>query len=119
MSAFPKLNTGAVAQYPLGRRRRPSTRVLAFVDGSEQRFRLHRAAARAWTLRLGLLDEDELAALERFFAAQQGPAQTFTFTDPWTGEAVENCRMAEEELETVLRDPLRGETTLTIVEDVE
>ena len=39
MNEFPKLKTGAVAQYPAQRTTRYSTHVMRFMDGSEQRYR--------------------------------------------------------------------------------
>ena len=39
MSAFPKLKTGAVAQYPASRALSQATEVVRFLDGTEQRYR--------------------------------------------------------------------------------
>ncbi len=89
MSAFPILRTGAVAQYPLDRAVRFQTQSVRFMDGSRQRFRLYGAGLRRWTIRLDLLDEQELAAVTAF-AEQQGTA-VFPFTDPVTGDQVADC----------------------------
>lgn len=91
MASFPALKTGAVAQYPSDRTTRFSTQVLRFLDGGEQRFRVFGAPLKKWLIRLELLDDQELAGLEEFFAEQQGQAGTFSFTDPWDGTTHANC----------------------------
>jgi hypothetical protein len=91
MANFPALKTGAIAQYPSDRTRRFSTGVYRFLDGAEQRFPGYGAPLRQWTIRLDLLDEAELVALEQFFVDQGGRAATFTFTDPWDGTVAPSC----------------------------
>ena len=80
MASFPVLKTGAVAQYPLEYGVHFVTQSVRFMDGSQQRFRLHGTGLRRWTLKLDLLGEDELAAVMAF-VEQQGSAP-FAFTDP-------------------------------------
>jgi len=60
-------------------------RVFRFLDGREQRFQDYGAPLRQWTIRLSLLDEAELNALESFFRSHGGKAQSFAFPDPWDG----------------------------------
>lgn len=91
MATFPALKTGVVAQYPSDRKRRTSTQVFRFLDGSEQRFAGFGAPLKRWLIRLELLDETELAGIEEFFGEQGGQAGTFTFTDPWDGTVHANC----------------------------
>ena len=67
MARFPKLKTGAVAQYPVVRELRRSTEVKKFLDCGEQRFRDFAAARRRWVIALEKLDETETARLARFF----------------------------------------------------
>ena len=76
MANFPALKTGAVAQYGSDRSRRFSTRVLRFLDGSEQRFPGLGTPLLQWVIRLDLLDESELANLELFFEDEGGRAAT-------------------------------------------
>jgi len=62
-----------------------------FLDGSEQRFAHYGSPLRRWTIRMDLLDEGELAALEQFFVAQGGQYGTFSFTDPFDGTVCPSC----------------------------
>jgi hypothetical protein len=97
MNEFPKLKTGAVAQYPAQRLTRFSTQILHFVDGSEQRYREWSGALRRWVIELTALDEEEIDALESFVIAEQGNYGTFTFTDPWDGEEYSECSLEDPE----------------------
>ena len=117
MAAFPVLNTGAVAQYPSTRIVEAPVRVLRFVDGSEQRFRSTRAAARRWVVRLSCLSDAELALIESFFTQQQGEAGAFTFTDPWDGTAYGNCSFESNELQAWLAGEDRGAVAVVIREN--
>ncbi len=96
MARFPKLKTGAVAQYPAAREQRYSTEVKKFLDCGEQRYRDFAAARRRWVIALELLDETETAQLARFFDQQQGRLSVFEFEDPWTGTVVPACRFGED-----------------------
>ena len=116
MAQFPKLKTGAVAQYPITREARLRNDSLRFVDGSYQRYRDAGAVRRRWTIQLELLDEGEVAAMEEFFAAMQGMYTPFTFTDPWDGHEYENCRLASDGAEFVATGEMRGSTTLTVTQ---
>jgi hypothetical protein len=113
---FPRLKTGAVAQYGSVEGRRFATRVYRFVDGGEQRFRVRGEAERRWVVKLSRLDEGELAALDRFFQGMQGPAQEFEFQDPRTGEVHGRCRLDEEVMALQLRQGHGGEAEIGIVE---
>ena len=86
MTEFPRLKSGAVAQYPAQRVVRFSTHVMRFVDGSEQRYREFSGPLRRWVIQLATLDEEEMDAMESFFLAEQGGYGTFTFVDPWDDE---------------------------------
>ena len=117
MAAFPRLNTAAVAQYPSTRIIEAPVRVLRFVDGSEQRFRSTRGAARRWVVRLSCLNDAELARIEDFFAEQQGEAGAFTFTDPWDGTVYADCSFESDELQAWLAGEDRGAMTMVIREN--
>lgn len=93
MQEFPRLKTGAVAQYPAIRTTRFSTQVMQFVDGSEQRFREFSGPLRFWEIRLMRLDEEELDAMEAFFLAEQGGFGTFSFIDPFDDVEYPNCSL--------------------------
>jgi hypothetical protein len=114
MPAFPTLKTGAVAQYPLERGVRFSTQAIQFLDGSQQKYRLHGTGLRRWAVRLTRLDEQELSALIAFVESETGAA--FSFTDPLTGVQVPNCIIAGERFEGRMASELRGDTNLVIEE---
>jgi phage-related protein len=117
MSGFPRLKTNAVMQYPAARVVEFSTQVVRFVDGSEQRYRNLGAPLRSWVIRLELLDESELAALEDFFTGMQGAFGAFTFTDPRDGREYANCSLEREWFATVLAGEMRGGTVLVVREN--
>ncbi len=117
MIAFPLLKTGVVLQYPATRMIQNPTCVLSFLDGTEQRFPLYRSPLRKWTIRLDLLDENEMAALEDFFLAEQGQAGNFAFTDPRDGSAYPNCSLEGDAIPLEFRDLASGRTTLVVKEN--
>jgi hypothetical protein len=114
MANFPVLKTGAVAQYPLDRGVRYSTQTVRFMDGSQQNFRLIGVGLRRWTLKLDLLDEQELGAVIAF-VEQQGSA-TFAFTDPVTGDNVATCMISGQQFDATMTRELDGQTTVVIEE---
>jgi len=116
MADFPKLKTGAVAQYPVTREARLQNQSLRFVDGTYQRYRDAGAVRRRWTIRLDLLEEGEMAAIEEFFLATEGAYATFTFTDPWDGHAYAGCRLESDEAALLAAGEMRGITTLTVTQ---
>jgi hypothetical protein len=116
MATFPSMKTSAVAQYPARRSVRYQNETVRFVDGAEQRYRDCAGPLHQWEIRLDLLDEGELAALEEFFAANQGAFGTFTFTDPWSGHSYENCSLAADRMEITTTGEMRGGTALVVRE---
>ncbi len=82
MLYFPQLVTGAMAQYPLVKRRvfRSVSNVLA--DGKILTMADVSAGRVVWELTYRGLAEAERAALEMFFQQAQGRLKTFTFLDP-------------------------------------
>ena len=114
MASFPILKTGAPAQYPLERDVRFATQAVRFMDGSRQKFALLGTGLRKWTLKLNLLDEQELGAVIAF-AGQQGSAP-FAFTDPTTGTVVSNCVISGQRLDATMTRELDGQTTVVIEE---
>lgn len=78
-------------QYPAVRDVEFSTEVLEFIDGSEQRYRNFSSPLMRWVVRLDQLDDDEMAHMEDFYVAEQGPFGTFSFTDPWDGTEYAEC----------------------------
>jgi hypothetical protein len=114
MSTFPALRTGAVAQYPLDSSVRFQTQSVRFMDGSRQRFRLYGSGLRRWTIRLDLLDEQELATLTAF-TEQQGTA-IFPYTDPVTGDQVASCIISGQIYGSGMADEMNANATVEIEE---
>jgi hypothetical protein len=117
MGNFPLLRTGAVLQYPATRHIQTSTCVLRFVDGTEQRFRDYQRPIRRWTVRLDLLDETEMKAMEEFLVSQQGQSGSFSFTDPWDGIEYANCSLECDVVPMESGGPFRGRTALVVREN--
>jgi hypothetical protein len=114
MANFPALKTGAVAQYPSDRTQNFSTQVFRFLDGSEQRFPAYGASLRRWVIRLDLLDESELTALQDFFVSEGGRAGVFSFADPFDSTVYARCSLEADELDLTFGGPQDGKATVTI-----
>ena len=114
MADFPTLKTGAVAQYPFAREVRFLTQAVRFLDGSQQHYALQTTGLRRWTIKLSLLDEQELASIISF-AEQQGP-DAFTFTDPLTGDVVTKCIISEHQFHAAMSGEMNGQAQLVIEE---
>ena len=118
MAQFPKLKTGAVAQYPAVREQRFSTEVKKFLDSTEQRYRGFAAGKRRWVIALEQLDESEMARLAQFFEQQQGRLGVFAFQDPWSGTIVPQCRFGEDRFPSLEEYESRGSVRVTVEEIV-
>ncbi len=116
MGRFPKLKTGAVAQYPVVLEQRYATEVKKFLDCAEQRYRDLGAGRRRWVIQLEKLDETETARLARFFDEQQGRLGAFEFEDPWTGAVVTRCRFGEDRFPMLEECESRCSLRLTVEE---
>jgi hypothetical protein len=116
MPDFPQLKTGAVTQYPARRQFSFATRILRFVDGTEQRFRLWPAVLRSWVIRVDLLTEEELGSLRDFYRNRAGEAQSFRFVDPWDGAEYDQCTLDGAGFEATLRGEGQGDLTLVVRE---
>jgi hypothetical protein len=114
--SFPRLKTGALAQYPTVRVLARPVEALRFLDMSRQVYLDSRNSLRSWRLQLNLLDESELAAVTEFFTAMRGSLGRFAFEDPATGEVVENCRFDDDELVLFSSGEFNGKTMLTVRE---
>jgi len=119
MATFPKLKTGAVAQYPATKVQRFQNQRLRFVDGTEQRYRDSAGPLHRWTILLDALDEGEMAALEGFFVENQGAFGSFSFTDPWDGHVYANCSLSADGMTLTTVADMRGTTSLTVTENRE
>ncbi len=118
MASFPVLKTNAVAQYPAGRRFSFRNQALRFLDGTEQRYRDSGGVLHRWTIRLDQIDEGEAAALDAFFAENQGAFGSFSFTDPWDPTTVyPDCSLEADGMEVTSAAEARMRTVLTVVEN--
>jgi hypothetical protein len=114
MATFPMMKTGAQVQYPLETSSRFLTQSVEFLDGSRQSFSLQGRALRSWSIRLDLLDDQELSAVAGFVA--QTCSGTFLFTDPVSGEASIKCILGADGFQTTSLEEMRGLATLVIRE---
>jgi hypothetical protein len=117
MSTFPKLKTGAVAQYPAQQTDWYRNQTLRFLDGATQGYRDSARPLRRWSIRLDQLDETEMAALEQFFSDSEGRYCNFAFTDPWDRTVYPNCSLSSDELDLTWQAEMRGGATLTVTEN--
>lgn len=117
MLSFPKLKTGAVAQYPASRSLTFQNEALRFVDGAEQRYRDSAGALHRWEIQLDRLDEAEVAAMEGFLLVAQGSFADFSFVDPWDGQTYPHCSLEADGLDVTFRLELWTVTSLSVVEN--
>jgi hypothetical protein len=113
MAAFPKLRTGAIAQYPLVNEVEYRVQVVTFLDGSEQRLPASGKCGRRWVVELSGLSSAEAALLREFFLQQHGRAGVFEFTDPVSGEMHARCCFEQDEI--VVRGADRGSVWTRLV----
>ena len=116
--SFPRLKTGALAQYPTVRELTRPMETVRFLDMGRQAYLDSKGSLRRWRLRLNLLDESELAAVIEFFVAMRGSLGRFEFEDPATGEVVANCRFDDDELALSSSGEFNGQTALTVRESL-
>lgn len=114
MAEFPRLKTGAVAQFPMNKTLDFNTEVLRFVDGSEQRFRNAASVMQRWSISVDLLDESEIQAIQQFVTDQAGRFGSFTFTDPWDEAVYDDCSFESDEINVTLDGPSVSRTELII-----
>jgi hypothetical protein len=116
-AVFPTLKTGAVAQYPATKTNQFASFVVRFLDGGDQRYRQFPAPLRSWVIKLDMLDETELNALEQFFLAQEGSYGTFSFVDPWTQTTFPNCSLDQDTFQYAAQGEMQGTASLTVTEN--
>ena len=117
MATFPKLKTGAVAQYPATRSVRFQNQTLRFLDGQAQRYRDAGKGLLLWEIRLDQLDEGEQAAVEDFFSQNQGAFGSFAFTDPHDGHVYDNCSLESDGLELAVLSEMHSSIIVAVVEN--
>ena len=82
MAAYPQLESGALSQFPVQKKRRARTVVNLAADGSMIKLADPAAEVTEWLLTYTDLSEEEAAALRAFFNAAEGTLNGFTFLDP-------------------------------------
>jgi phage-related protein len=115
MATFPRLKTGAVAQYPLLRQEQFRNQTVRFVDGTDQRYRDSGAVRQRWDIQCSGLDEGEAAAIEEFFMENQGAYGSFAFTDPWDGNVYDDCSLELDSLGVTMVAEMRGMARFAVV----
>ena len=116
MNTFPAISSAAVTQYPAVIQYSQPVQVLEFLDGSDQRYQSQPLPLRSWRINLAQLNEDEIQLIENFFMNQEGANTPFTFPDPFSGTAVNNCRFAEATLLTTYVDVDNASSICWVVE---
>ena len=115
MAQFPKLKTGATAQYPAMKEHRFSTVTGRFVDGNEQRYRDLRGSRQRWIVHLSRLDDGEITELLEFFRNQQGRLGEFDFEDPWSQTVISGCHFGQDALTVRADGEFDNRTELVIL----
>ncbi len=82
MLVYPQLDSGALSQFPIQKRRTLRTVVNRAADCSIVKLADPGATITEWSLTYKALTDQELAALEEFFCAAEGSLNEFTFLDP-------------------------------------
>jgi len=82
MAAYPQLESGALSQFPVQKRRRLRTVVNLAADGSMIKLADPAGEITEWLLTYKDLSDAEAAALRAFFNATEGTLNGFTFLDP-------------------------------------
>ena len=116
MATFPLLQSGAICQHPAQVTYQQAVQILRYIDGSDQRFLQQGRQLRQWEVRLDLLNEIELLALETSFRAQLGDYLPFDFLDPFTDTVVPQCVIGNSSMVTELLEGRRCTTSLWVVE---
>jgi hypothetical protein len=82
MLVYPQLGSGALSQFPIQKRRLLRTVTNLAPDGSCIKLADPNGEHTEWTLSYAQLSDDEISALQQFFAAAEGTLHGFTFLDP-------------------------------------
>jgi|YNPMSStandDraft_1061717.scaffolds.fasta_scaffold02412_2 hypothetical protein len=123
MLYFPQLQTGAIAQYPLRRRRVGRTALNAVPGGEEVKLWDADDERLEWELHLKGLTDEEWRAVEELFHACEGSLGSFCFLDPtanllrWSSDPTQTVwrRDAVLEAHSGLQDPFGGNGAVRLV----
>lgn len=116
MSVYPQLASGALAQYPVQKRTRMRTVVNVLADRTTIKLADPQGEITEWQLEYTGLSDDEVTALQQYFAATEGSLNIFTFLDPtanllaWSDQ-LDNAAWSKAPLLTItggVADPVGG-----------
>jgi hypothetical protein len=82
MLVYPQLTSGALAHFPVQKRRRMRTIVNVLADSTAIKLADPQGEITEWQLEYTGLSDDEVTALLQYFAATEGRLNIFTFLDP-------------------------------------
>src|SRR5579864_7570320 len=82
MLVYPQLTSGALTQFPVQKRRRMRTVVNVLADRTTIKLADPQGEITEWQLEYTGLSDDEVTALQQYFAATEGCLNIFTFLDP-------------------------------------
>jgi hypothetical protein len=82
MLVYPQLTSGALTQFPVQKRRRMRTVVNVLADRTTIKLADPPGEFTEWQLEYTGLSDDEVTALQQYFAATEGCLNIFTFLDP-------------------------------------
>lgn len=116
MASIPSLQSGSTVQYPLTTTRTYSTKVIQFIDGTEQRFAQTSKGRTRWTVSLRDLTASEVEDWGLFAAQSTVANQEFVFQDPVTGETHTKCRLSADPISIEHLDEQRAQLSLTVIE---
>jgi hypothetical protein len=123
MLYFPQLVTGAIAQYPLKRKRRSRTALNVTQEGEEVKLGDPDDQHLEWELHLSGLTDEEWKAVEELFHGCEGSLRSFCFLDPtgnllaWSGDLARTVWQREALLGVSpgIPDPFGGEGAARLV----
>jgi hypothetical protein len=82
MLVYPQLASGALTQFPVQKRRRMRTIMNVLADRTAIKLADPQGEITEWQLQYTGLSDDEVTALQQYFAATEGCLNIFTFLDP-------------------------------------
>jgi hypothetical protein len=116
MLVYPQLTSGALTQFPVQKRRRMRTVVNVLADRTTIKLADPQGEITEWQLEYTGLSDDEVTALQQYFAATEGCLNIFTFLDPaanllaWSDQ-LDNAAWSKAPLLTItggVADPVGG-----------
>lgn len=115
MASLPLLKSGVLCKYPVEHSQEFRTRVIRFLDDSEQRFTV-RPPLQRFSLVYRAIDAEDLTRLRQFWESMKGQFDASWSLD-WNGEQIERCRFDSDEFKFVESHfPSRFDVILHVVQ---